>query len=389
MCGLCLPHCPTYRKTASEAESPRGRISLIQGLIAGKLDADDTLRTHLDNCLLCRACENACPSQVAFGSLMDEARSALGPNPNAPEQRIPLQQLATDKKLQRREANKLWLSDRTGLRALGRGLGITHALGLERFEQLAPSIERPHDWQDYYPAHKEQRGDVALFTGCFGDMFDQATLSAAIAVLNACGYGVHVPAAQTCCGALHEHGGQHAQAQQLAQQNAATFNALKIEAVISCASGCGSQLSEYKNKIGQALPVEDISQFLARIEWPSSRQLRPLAQTVAVHEPCSLRNVLKQTQPVYTLLGRIPQLKVTPLDGNQFCCGAAGSYMIDHPDMADQLRNDKVSATKQASPDILVSSNIGCALHIAAGLRQDRQRVEVIHPVQLLARQLT
>ncbi len=388
MCGLCLPHCPTYRKTGSEAESPRGRISLIQAMNSGRLEIDTTLRGHLDNCLLCRACENVCPSGVAFGSLMDDARSALGPNPLAKEQRIPLQDIAIDKKRQRSEANKLWLSDRTGLRAIGRGLGVTRALGLERFEQLAPSIDRPHDWQAYYPARGETRGDVALFTGCFGDMFDQATLDAAIQVLNAYGYGVHVPTTQTCCGALHEHSGQHSQAQQLAQQNLAAFGALNIEAVISCASGCGSQLSEYPQKAGGALAVEDISQFLNRIDWPASQSLRPLNKTVAVHEPCSLRNVLKQTAPVYALLARIPGLNVTPLAGNEFCCGAAGSYMIDHPEMADSLRADKVAAVRQTAPDLLVSSNIGCALHIAAGLRQDKQRIEVIHPVRLLAQQL-
>lgn len=386
MCGLCLPHCPTYTKTQNEAESPRGRISLILGLANGQLQADEKLRSHLDNCLLCRACEAKCPSKVQYGEIMDGARHALKQDKTDQKQAINLDKLATNKQQQRRDAKLLWLADKTGLRTLGRGLGITKALGMERFEQLAPSIRRPHDWQNYYPAKTNKQGDVALFIGCFSDMFDQKTLDDSITVLNACGYGVHVPATQTCCGALHQHKGDSEQATQLAQQNIAAFSHLDIAAVISCATGCGSQIKEYQRTIGDSLPNCDINTFLSQIEWPESLQLKPLNKKVAVHEPCSQRNILKENQAPYALLKRIPALEVTPLPGNQQCCGAAGSYMIEHPDMADSLRNDKLEIIDAAQPDILVSSNIGCALHLGAGNR--KTGLEILHPVSLLARQI-
>ena len=388
MCGLCLPHCPTYTKTQNEAESPRGRISLILGLANGQLEADDKLRSHLDNCLLCRACEAKCPSKVQYGEIMDGARSALKTDSPKQEQRIDLDQLSTDKQQQRREATKLWLADKTGLRAIGRGLGITKALGMERFEQLAPSIDRPHDWQDYYPAKGDKQGDVALFIGCFSDMFDQRTLDDSITILNTCGYGVHVPATQTCCGALQQHKGDSEKAKQLAQQNIAAFGQLDIAAVISCATGCGSQLKEYQRTVGDSLPSCDINTFLSQIEWPESLQLKPLNKKIAVHEPCSQRNVLKENNAPYTLLKRIPETEILPLPGNQQCCGAAGSYMIEHPEMADELRNDKLEAIQATQPDILVSSNIGCALHLAAGIRKTNPRLEILHPISLLARQI-
>lgn len=388
MCGLCLPHCPTYNKTQNEAESPRGRISLIQALANGHLEADDTLRGHLESCLLCRACEAKCPSGVPFGEIMDGARTALAQDRPAAEQRINLGALATDKDRQKREAILLWLTDKTGLRTLGRNLGITKILGLERFEQLAPNIKRPHGWQPYYPANGDHRGDVALFLGCFGDMFDQATLDSAITLLNACGYGVHVPGNQNCCGALHQHSGDTAQARQLAKQNLTAFGALDIQAVISCATGCGSHIKEYPRSVGAALNNCDINTFLAQADWPESIKFKPLQQRVAVHESCSLRNVLKESGSLYPLLRRIPELEIVPLPGNEQCCGAAGSYMIDHPQMADALRQDKLDAIQASQPDILVSANIGCALHIAAGLRQTGKKTEVLHPVTLLARQL-
>jgi len=389
MCGLCLPHCPTYTKTQNEAESPRGRISLILGLANGQLQADDKLRNHLNNCLLCRACEAKCPSKVQYGEIMDGARSALKQDESNQEHPINLNTLAVNKQMQRRQATKLWLADKTGLRALGRGLGITKALGMERFEQLAPSIDRPHDWQTYYPARTEKQGDVALFIGCFSDMFDQRTLDDSITVLNACGYGVHVPPTQTCCGALQQHKGDSKQAAQLAQQNIETFTQLDIAAVISCATGCGSHLKEYDRIIGSSLPACDINTFLSQIEWPPTIQLKPLNKKVAVHEPCSQRNVLKETDAPYSLLRRIPELEITNLPGNEQCCGAAGSYMIEHPQMADSLRDDKLAAIKANQPDILLSSNIGCALHLAAGTKTANIAAEILHPISLLARQIT
>jgi len=388
MCGLCLPHCPTYTKTQNEAESPRGRISLILGLANGHLQADDKLRGHLDNCLLCRACEAKCPSKVQYGEIMVGARSALKADAPTPEQRIDLNQLATNKQLQRREATRLWLADKTGLRAIGRSLGITKTLGMERFEQLAPSIDRPHDWQAYYPAKSDKQGDVALFIGCFGDMFDQKTLDDSITLLNVCGYGVHIPANQTCCGALHQHKGDNEQATHLAQQNIDAFAQIDIAAVISSATGCGSHLKEYKRIVDKSLTACDINTFLSQIEWPQTIQFKPLNKKVAVHEPCSQRNILKESNTPYTLLRRIPELKIISLPGNEQCCGAAGSYMIEHPQMADSLRDDKLEAIKAVQPDILVSSNIGCALHLAAGSRSTNKRLEILHPISLLARQI-
>ncbi len=388
MCGLCLPHCPTYAKTQNEAESPRGRISLILGLANGHLQADDKLRSHLDNCLLCRACEAKCPSKVQYGEMMVGARSALKQDRPKQGQRINLDTLATNKQQQRREATRLWLANKSGLRALGRGLGITKALGMERFEQLAPNIPRPHDWQAYYPVKTEKQGDVALFIGCFSDMFDQKTLDDSITLLNACGYGVHIPSSQTCCGALHQHKGDSKQAIQLAQQNIDAFAQLDISAVISSATGCGSHLQEYQRITGSSLPACDINTFLGQIEWPQAIQFKPLNKKVAVHEPCSQRNILRESKAPYSLLKRIPALEIIGLPGNKQCCGAAGSYMIEHPKMADSLRDDKLETIKTSQPDILVSSNIGCALHLAAGIKAANIALEILHPISLLARQI-
>ena len=73
-CGLCLNQCPTYLEWGLETESPRGRLALMKAVAEGRVGYSKRLVEHMDLCLLCRACEAACPSAVPFGELMVETR---------------------------------------------------------------------------------------------------------------------------------------------------------------------------------------------------------------------------------------------------------------------------------------------------------------------------
>jgi len=208
-------------------------------------------------------------------------------------------------------------------------------------------------------------------------------LLAAIKLLNAIGYEVLVPPQQGCCGAIHQHNGQSAAG--LIDNNIAVFNALEVDAVLHTATGCGAMLSEYQNddEAGQLFRQRlcDISDFLLE-HWPDDLQLTSSKLKVAVHEPCSQRNVLKNQQTVYALLQKIPGLSIAALADNPICCGAGGSYMLTHPDNAGQLRALKQQIIAASSADVVVSGNFGCAVYLNA----DGGGVE--HPLQLLARQL-
>ncbi|HEC18111.1 MAG TPA: (Fe-S)-binding protein [Gammaproteobacteria bacterium] len=385
LCGMCSQHCPTYAIRADENESPRGRIALIAALAAKQIAADTTMQAHLRHCTGCRACEASCPSGVRFGAIMDAARAML-PRQDPPS--LPSQQ----------HIRWLRLYQRTGLQHLARASGLLKPLGLAQKDNLLPPIPDTPSWQAYYPATPgaEPRGDVALFTGCIANTFDRKALEASRHLLNTLGYGVHVPPGQDCCGALALHNGRPDEATQLARQNLETFAKLDVQAIVHTASGCSATLSEYHRQLPGtetfSRKVKDISQFLAEVEWPAAVAIAPLPKTIALHTPCSLQNVLRQAEAPRRLLQRIPRLEIVPLAPNTRCCGGAGRYMLEQADFAQGLRAKTLDAfarvQAQQEIDTLITSNLGCALHLAAGLRERGQDVEVVHPVVLLARQV-
>jgi glycolate oxidase iron-sulfur subunit len=392
-CALCLPHCPTYRQSGDESEGPRGRIALIQGLALRALEPTAQLQGHLDRCLGCRACEAMCPAQVQFGELMDLAREELtsAAKPASRLQRLGFR-IVRRRALRRGVAWVIYLYRRTGLQRLTRRSGVLRLLGLARLEGYVARTPRPQALRPHYPAQGARRGRVALFTGCLGESFEQGTLGAAIEVLTRLRFEVVIPPAQSCCGALFLHAGEKARAQQLAARNLAAFAGADIDAILYTASGCGAQLGEYERLTNDATSafvgrLRELSAFLAELDW-EGLPIEPLAARAAVHDPCSLRNVCGGVEAPYRLLARIPRLAVEPLAGNHSCCGAAGTYMLSEPAMADALRAPKLLAAEAAAPDFLLTSNIGCALHLAAGLRERNPALEVLHPVALLARQL-
>ncbi|WP_232023956.1 (Fe-S)-binding protein [Sulfurivermis fontis] len=389
LCGMCLPHCPTYGLSHNEAESPRGRISLMLAVARGQLEADAGLLGHLDRCLGCRACEAMCPSLVPYGRLLRNTREHL----YRQEHSRLADTLATPAR-RKLLGGALHLFQASGLQKITQRLHLLGDSAVGRLLQGLPEGGAAPSLPEFTPAQGVQRGQVALFTGCTGDLLQRRLLHDARRLLSALGYAVHIPSQQGCCGALHVQQGDGATARHLAQQNLAAFPA-EAEAILSVASGCGALLHEYDDLLederaaGFARRVIDINAFLAGLDWPETLVLRPLPQKVAVHESCTLRNVLRGQQALYTLLRHIPQLEVVELPHNERCCGAAGSYLVDHPAEADTLRADKVAAVAELQPQWLASANIGCAMHLAAGLRAAGLAVEVVHPVSLLVKQVT
>lgn len=370
-CGLCLPHCPTYRKTGSEADSPRGRIQLMRAVAQDVLPNNDRFKEHIDLCLSCRSCESACPNSVNYGALVDTSRA-----------------LYTRKKSLGLTLAKPFVRSRYVAYLLTWPLWLLQQLKLKALLQrllpnakMLPEIAKPVRWKAFYPATTSHQGDVGLFLGCASSALDSQTLTASIYVLNQLGFNVHVPTSQTCCGGIARQAGDSAEASRLVNRNATSFD--QNLPILATASGCGAGLKDY-------LPlhnIQDISAFLLSCDWSNAR-VAALKERIYVQDPCSLRNVLKSHQAVYNLLKKIPDADIQALPGNGQCCGGAGAYTITQPDMANKLLDDKLNAIIASNVAILATSNIGCSLHIANGLRAQNLNVQVLHPIQIIAKKM-
>ena len=388
-CGLCLPHCPTYQKTQNENESPRGRLALIEAWAKKELPGSDKLQSHIDNCLLCRSCEPVCPAQVPYGKVIDDFRNSIQTTKKSSLELFLLKTIAHHKKLNHLSQSLLKTYQSSNFQKAVHFLKLPQLFKLDNIDRLINSKQYSKSLlADYYPSTIKAKGEVGLFTGCMGALLDQETLQSAIKLLNVAGFNVNIPDNQTCCGALDLHSGDKKTATHLADINQQAFASKEWTAIISIASGCGSQLQEYQNK-EFARKTIDISQFLltGKISFPT---LSPLNSTILLHTPCSLKNIMGEQQGALNLIKQIPDIKIKTLPPEIQCCGSAGSYMLQHPEMAELLVDDlidKVIADRQI-PEYLVTSNIGCALHISARLRERNIELEVIHPVTLIARQL-
>ena len=356
-CGLCLPHCPTYQLSSNESESPRGRIALVDGLLRGRLQPDAALKAHINSCLLCRKCETACPSKVDYHSVIDTAREQLGGSSAF------ARHLAKPKRMQ-------WLS------RLGRWLPSVHPL--LKLNKTLPDGGNPPK-AGVYGANRPSIGKVGLLTGCATSIYQGGTLRAAIKLLNALGYVVVVKEGAGCCGALAKHSGDRELAEQLMNINETAFK--HVDTVIGIATGCSSYLKEDAN-----FEASDIIGFLANSETWSDLAFKPFKMNVGLHRPCSQNNVLKEQKALDALLSSIPGLNITELNPKGNCCGAAGDYMLSHAADAKKLRQPILDNAAQQPLDAVISSNVGCAMHIAKGL--DNPAVPVIHPIVLLAQQL-
>jgi len=380
-CGLCLPHCPTYRIYENENESPRGRIALIQGLINEQFPVSHRLKEHLDHCLSCLACERVCPSGVKYGELLDHAKQSLSKKHTTNRYLVTQGlRLAKNKSAQKRLQNLLFIYQRSGLQALLR------LFKLSSVEKITRGVSA---YKAFSTSNQTKSKKLGLFTGCTGHMFDQQTIKDCIFLLEKLGYEVVIPEQQTCCGALHQHNGEMDTARELASKNLAAFTGLNT--VVYVASGCGAQLRQYHTQtethpstqsdnpafieICQFLSKEDLSQF----------KFRAFPQSVSVHTPCSMRNALRQKDPSPDILKMIPDIRLNEIPAETGCCGAAGSYMLSQPALAATVRQATLDVIENHASQAVTTSNIGCRLHLSAGLPN---KIDTMHPVSLLVKQL-
>jgi glycolate oxidase iron-sulfur subunit len=388
-CGFCLQVCPTYLALEDENDSPRGRIVLMRSMVEGTLPTTDIdVRTQIDRCLGCRACETACPSGVPYGQLLEATRATLTeerPNPFMARAilfvfaRQPLMKLAM---LGGRITRALRVSQLFA-RLPGR-LGFSMAM----LEATRSPIERA----PYIPKSDGSRGTATILTGCVMEGLFSETNRATERTLATNDYTIVATEGQRCCGALHAHAGDAETARALARANVEAFEKSGADVIAVNAAGCGAMMKEYGHiladdpawqarAVAMASRVRDVSELLAAAGPKPGGELK---LTVTYDAPCHLLHAQRVASPPLRVLAAVPGLTLVPLQGSEHCCGSAGIYNLVEPDVSNAVLVPKLANIADTRAPLVATGNPGCLMQIGAGMHQAGMTARAVHPVDLL-----
>jgi glycolate oxidase iron-sulfur subunit len=406
-CGLCLEACPTYIQTGNENDSPRGRIYLMRAVEEGRLAAEsNAFRSHINRCLGCRACEQACPAGVEYGQLLEAARFDLSNEKT--------QQKGWTSRLLRFVLRHVWLQPARLRLAFAasrvmRNLRLPKLLIKTRLARLVSArlefacalLDSSLAWQrsspkgSAKPTSQPAAERVMLFKGCVTEGLFARVNRAVARVLEVNGCPVSAPGKQVCCGALHAHAGDLEGARVLARRNIEAFDAeTGAVNIITNAGGCGAMLVSYAHLLAEDLEysararefssgVREVSQQLAAT---GIREGAGIEQSVTTYDAsCHLLYGQKASEAPLEMLRAIPGLKFVPLVGSEVCCGGAGVYNLLEPELSSRVLEEKLAHIKETGAEILATGNPGCHMQIGAGARlKGMKSLRVCHPVELL-----
>ncbi|MFQ6616356.1 MAG: (Fe-S)-binding protein [Fidelibacterota bacterium] len=398
-CGFCLPACPTYTINGMEMDSPRGRLYLMEAAMENRVALSARYFEHMDRCLVCRACETACPSGVKFGDLMERTRAAISPARKESPWKSWLSRTGLRNVIPSHLSLSIlfggaWVLERTGLKSLLTRSPLRKMIPerIKEIQGMLPTLRARRFGRvrtRVYPASGQERGTVALFTGCVMDHIYPQVHAATVRILTWHGYEVTVPGNQTCCGALHIHNGDEEAAARLAEKTAFRFRDSGAGAIVVNAAGCGAHLKEYANLYGGQFSdftgrIQDLTEFLVRTGLSPPK--RDLPMRVAYDEACHLIHGQGITREPKFLIEQIPGIESVRLEEADRCCGSAGTYSITEPTLSLEVLNRKMKFVDESGAEAVVTTNPGCQIQLDWGIRRKKLNMRALHIAELLDR---
>jgi len=380
-CGFCTATCPTYQLLGDELDGPRGRIYLIKQVLEGKQPTAKTL-SHLDRCLTCRNCETTCPSGVQYGRLADIGRKIV-------EQRV---QRPLGERLLRGALKEVL--PRAGLiNPAMKVAQLVRPMLPKALQDKVPPRQDAGLWPQTTHARK-----MLLLDGCVQPSMAPNINASAARVLEALGVQLVVAAKAGCCGAIRYHlNDQDGGLDDMRRNIDAWWPYVEggVEAIMMTASGCGATVKEYGHLLSHdpayaekaktiSMLTRDLSEIMPQFEAELGRRLNgKITSRVAFHPPCTLQHGQKIRGKVEGVL-RAVGVDVKLCADSHLCCGSAGTYSVLQPELAKQLRDNKLANLAATGAEIIVSANVGCQSHLQTGTA-----TPVTHWIELIDRALT
>jgi glycolate oxidase iron-sulfur subunit len=363
-CGFCTATCPTYQLLGDELDGPRGRIYLIKQVLEGK-QATRKTQLHLDRCLTCRNCESTCPSGVKYGRLVDIGRKIV-------EEQVsrPLSERIVRSALKEALPRK-WLF----APAMKAGQMVRPLLP-KSLKNKVPEKQHGSAW----PTTRHGR-KMLLLDGCVQPSMAPNINAATARVFDALGVQLVVAPKAGCCGAIRYHMNDHDGGVNDARRNIDAWwphVEAGAEAIVMTASGCGVMVKDYGHLLeGDAAYAakakriseltRDLSEILPDFEAELQQKLAgKIGKRVAYHPPCTLQHGQQIRGKVEGIL-RAAGVDVQLCADSHLCCGSAGTYSVLQPELAYQLRDNKLKNLQVMKPEMIVSANIGCLTHLQSG----------------------
>jgi len=387
-CGFCLAACPTYRELGQEMDTPRGRIVLMKQVLEGALPLAEVL-PHVDRCLGCLACEPACPSGVQYRDLLSSFRAIAEKKRSRPfMERVRRWLVSATLPYPARFRIAAWIG------RFAREFAPIFPKAIRPMLDLIPARVPPwQTWPEISPARGPRRARVALLAGCAQQVLAPDINTATIEVLTRNGVEVVIPPAQGCCGALAWHVGDLGSAQAFARRNLGAFPD-DVDAIVTNAAGCGSGLHEYHlilagTELADAAEkfrhrVCDAAVFLSRLGSLTPFPDGGKVQRIACHDACHLLNAQGIRNEPRKLLRSIPGATIVDLPDPHLCCGSAGTYNMDQPEIAASLGAARARTIAETGADVVATGNIGCLTQLTLHLARSHSPIPVRHTMQIL-----
>ena len=382
-CGFCTATCPTYQLLGDELDGPRGRIYLIKQVLEGHTPTRAT-QLHLDRCLTCRNCETTCPSGVQYGNLVEIGRRIV-------DDRVP--------RPAGERAIRWALKEGLTSPAFGPAMKIGQAVRAALPAALKAKVPGPAGASVQRWPTREHPRKVLLLLGCVQPAMMPNVNSASARVLDAAGIQTLVADGAGCCGAIRLHLGDRDGALDHMRRNIdawwPTVQSGAVEAIVMNASGCGVTVKEYAHSLAhdpeyakKASRIADLTRDLSELLSDLVEVLRPRLALprsagergggavlspagrmgrIAFHPPCTLQHGQRVRGIVETALGELGFDVRTAANEAHLCCGSAGTYSVLQPELANALRDRKLTHLDELAPSVIVSANIGCIQHLQSG----------------------